>query len=183
MAMNTNLERPLGQGRNGAAGAAALWLVCLMPVMPGHGSDMEAVFQQARTLFYQGRYKEAKPLLQQVVAADPRHTQSQAMLARINIEEKQGPTLADQLASVTLPRIEFDHVTVPEALDGLKALAKNATDGKFVPNFLVHNGDAMTKPITLKLENIPLSDAIKYVAQLSGTVCRYEKNVVVFSTQ
>ncbi len=178
--MNMILARQLGKG---IAGAAAVCMICLVPATPSRGNEMEAVFQQARTLYYQGRYKEAKPLLMQVVAADPRHTQSQAMLARIKLEEKQGPTLADQLAAVTLRKVEFAEVTVPEALEGLKALSKNATDGKVVPNFLVHNGDAMTKTITLNLENIPLSDAIKYVSQLSGTVCRYEKNVVVFSTQ
>ncbi len=147
------------------------------------GNDMETLYQQARSLFYQGKYKEAKPLLQQVVTADPRHTQSQSMLARIKLEEKQGPTLADQLAAVTLARVEFADVTAPEALEGLKLLSKSATDGKVVPNFVVRNGEAMTKPISLQLENIPLADAIKYVAQLSGTVCRYEKNVVVFSTE
>lgn len=146
-------------------------------------NDMEAIFQQARQLYYQGRYKEAKPLLEQVVAADPRHTQSQAMLARIKMEEKQGPTLADQLAGIVIPKIEFSEVTVPEALEGLKVLAKNATDGKAAPNFIVRNGEAMTRPISLKLENIPLSDALRYVAELSGTICRYEKNAVVFSPQ
>ena len=178
--MNTILVRQSGKW---VAGAAAIWLISGVLLSSTWANEMEAVFQQARTLFYQGRYKEAKPLLMQVVAADPRHTQSQAMLARIQLEEKQGPTLADQLATVVLPKIEFADVTVPEALEGLKALSKNASGGKMIPNFLVHNGDAMTKTITLNLENIPLSDAIKYVAQLSGTVCRYEKNVVVFSLQ
>ncbi len=160
-----------------------LLLLSASLLIPAAANEMETTFQQARQLFYQGRYKEAKPLLQQVVAADPRHTQSQAMLARIKLEEKQGPTLADQLAGITIPKIEFTEVTVPEALEGLKALTKNATDGKVTPNFITRNGDAMTRPISLKLENIPLSDALRYVAELSGTVLRYEKNVVVFSTE
>jgi hypothetical protein len=39
----------------------------------------------------------------------------------------------------------------------------------------------MPQRINLNLKNIPLTDAIKYVAGVSKTVCRYEANAVVFS--
>ena len=71
--------------------------------------------------------------------------------------------------------------TVPEALEGLRELAKAASGGKVVPNFIVRGESDMPQRINLNLKNIPLTDAIKYVAGVSKTVCRYEANAVVFS--
>jgi len=143
--------------------------------------DMKAVYELGKKLFNEGKYQQAQPLLEQVAAANPRHPETQAMLIRIRQMGKQGPTLADRLATVVLPTVDFSDVTVPEALEGLKVLAKAQTDGKVVPNFIVHGADDMTKRFNLNLSNVPLPDAIRYVSELSGTVARYEMNAVVFS--
>ncbi len=157
-----------------------IFLGCLAAPPDISANDMKTVFKQAEALFEQGKHKEAKPLLEQVVAADPRHTQAEAMLLLIN---NQGPTLADQLSSVTLPRVEFADVSLSEALEGLKALAKDASGGKVVPNFIVRGDEAKTRRISLSLQNVPLSEAIRYVAELAGAACRYEAKAVVFSTE
>jgi len=143
--------------------------------------DMKVVFELGKKLYNEGKYQQARPLLEQVAAANPRHPETQAMLIRIRQMGKQGPTLADKLATVVLPTVEFSDVTVPEALEGLKALAKAQSDGKVIPNFIVRGADDMTKRFNLNLSNVPLPDAIRYVAELSGTVVRYEMNAVVFS--
>ncbi len=158
-------------------------MAAVLAPITGAADDLTQVFQQGRALFFQGKFREAKPLLEQVAAANPRHTETQAMLARIRLQEKKGPTLADKLGTVVLPRVEFADVTVTEALEGLKGLSKAATDGKVVPNFIVRDGGQMTQRIDLRLQNVPLNDAIRYVAETSKTICRYEANAVVFSTQ
>lgn len=145
--------------------------------------DMKAVYEMGKRLFNEGKYQQARPLLEQVAAANPRHPETQAMLIRIRQMGKQGPTLADKLATVVLPSVEFSDVTVPEALEGLKALAKGQSGGKVVPNFIVRGGDDMTKRFNMNLTNVPLPDAIRYVSELSGTIARYEMNAVVFATQ
>ena len=180
--MNTNrMTGSLLKGKGLIAGVAAIMLGGFaVPVSVG-ANEMQVVFQQGKALFFQGKFSEAKPLLEQVAAADPRHMETQAMLARIKLQEKQGPTLMDKLATVRLETVEFDDVTVPEALEGLKALSKAASGGKVVPNFIVRGEAEMTKRIKLSLKNISLTDAIKYVAELSGTQCRYEANAVTFS--
>lgn len=145
--------------------------------------DMKAVYEMGKRLFNEGKYAQAKPLLEQVAAANPRHPETQAMLIRIRQMGKQGPTLADKLSTVVLPTVEFSDVTVPEALEGLKVLAKSQSGGKVVPNFIVRGGDEMTKRFNMNLSNVPLPDAIRYVSELSGTIARYEMNAVVFATQ
>ena len=163
------------------AGGAAVMLGGLVVPVSVEANEMQVVFQEGKALFFAGKFREAKPLLEQVAAADPRHMETQAMLARIKLQEKQGPTLMDKLATVQLETVEFDDVTVPEALEGLKALSRAASGGKVVPNFIVRGEAEMTQRIKLSLKNISLTEAIKYVAELSGTHCRYEANAVTFS--
>jgi hypothetical protein len=171
----------VAKGMGWVAGMGAILLTGFGVPDGARGNEMQAVFEQGRALFFQGKFREAKPLLQQVAAADPRHVETRAMLARIQLQEKQGPTLRERLATVRLGKVEFAEVTVAEALEGLKALAKEASGGKVAPNFLVRGEGGMTQRITLNLKDIPLTDAIQYVAELSRTVCRYEANAVVFS--
>ena len=169
-----------------AKGGAVLMFAMMGAVLgpvPGSAGELDQVFQQGRALFFQGKFREAKPLLEQVAAANPRHTETQAMLARIRLQEKQGPTLADKLGTVVLPTVDFADVTVAEALEGLKGLSKAATGGKVVPNFIVRDSGELTQRIDLRLQNVPLNDAIRYVAETSKTVCRYETNAVVFSAR
>jgi hypothetical protein len=171
----------LFKGKGLIAGVVAIWMGGFGGPVQVEANEMQAVFQQGRALFFQGKFREAKPLLEQVAAADPRHGETQAMLARIKLQEKQGPTLMDQLATVRLATVDFSDVTVPEALEGLKALSKAASGGKVVPNFIVKGEAEMTQRINLSLKNISLTDAIKYVAELSQTQCRYEAHAVTFS--
>lgn len=180
--MNTNaVFGCVVKGKGLIAGVAAILMGGFWAPISVVGNEMQVVFEQGRALFFQGKFREAKPLLQQVAAADPRHLETQAMLARIKLQEKQGPTLMDKLAEVKLETVDFSDVTVPEALEGLKELAKVASGGKVVPNFIVRGEADMPQRINLNLKNIPLTDAIKYVAGVSKTVCRYEANAVVFS--
>ena len=116
-----------------------------------------------------------------MAVANPRHTDTAAMLARIKVMEKKGPTLQDKYAGLVLEKIDFADVTVPEALQGLQMMAKGASDGKVVPNFILRGEKTMTQTINLSLANIPLDQAIAYVAQLSSTPYWYEEHAVVFS--
>ncbi|MCB1225305.1 MAG: tetratricopeptide repeat protein, partial [Verrucomicrobiales bacterium] len=131
--------------RIGAVAGAALWMMAAA----ASADDMQQVYQQGRALFYQGRFAEAKPLLEQVAAANPRHPDTQAMLARIKLMAKQGPTLQEKYQAVKIPRIEFQDVNLPDALEGLKILAKDASGGKVTPNFLVQNPEVMTQTFSL----------------------------------
>ena len=170
------------QTRSSAKVLAALLLGIWALAAPLGANEMQEIFEMGKALFNQGKYSEAKPLLEQVAAANPRHAETQAMLARIRLLGQQGPSLQQRLATVRLEKVEFSDLTVPEALQGLKALAKQASGGKVVPNFIVKGEDQMTQRVSLSLKDIPLTDAIKYVADMSKTLLRYEANAVVIST-
>ena len=147
------------------------------------GEDLNAVFQQGRQAYFRGDLATAEQLLTRVQAANPNHFQTNAILAQIKVAKKDStPTLRKTYEGVTVPRIEFTEVTLPEATTALRTLASNASAGKVVPNFIVKDSDKQTKPITLSLKDVPLTEAINYLAQMSGTKATYEAHAVVFGS-
>ncbi|MDB6074354.1 MAG: hypothetical protein JWO89_1994, partial [Verrucomicrobiaceae bacterium] len=60
-------------------------------------------------------------------------------------------------------------------------LSKKATADKVQPNFIVKSPDLNKTPITVSLTNVPLTEAIRYVAELSKAKTTWDKHAVIFS--
>lgn len=142
--------------------------------------DINTVFQQGRAAFYKGDMETAKSLLAQVAAVSPNHFETKALLAQINAYSKTDTSLKKTYGAVTIPKVEFNEVTLSEALQALGVMSKNASAGKVTPNFIVKNPDMGKKMLTLSLANIPLTDVIDYLARIAGGKPVYEKHAVVF---
>lgn len=167
--------------RAAVIGVAAFLLAA--PVEGADVKDLNTVFQQGRAAFYKGDLETARALLMQVAAASPNHFETKALLAQINTSSKTDTSLKKTYSGVTIPKIEFNEVTLSEALQALGAMSKNASGGKVTPNFIVKNPDMGKKMLTLSLANIPMTDVIDYLARLSGGKVVYEKHAVVFVGQ
>ena len=141
--------------------------------------DMNTVFQQGRAAFYKGDLETAKALLTQVAAVSPNHFETKALLAQINTYSKADTSLKKTYSGVTIPKVEFNEVTLSEALQALGAMSKNASAGKVIPNVIVKNPEMGKKMLTLSLSNIPMTDVIDYLARMSGGKAVYEKHAVV----
>lgn len=171
------------------AGQVAVWLIlgCFLWIGSGRlilaaeekENETQMAFQKGRTLFFEGKMEEARPWLEKVLVANPTHVETQAMLARIQLQAKQVPNLADRYAKLIVPRIEFEDVSVKDALTGLRKLAEAASDGKVVPNFVIKDADLGDTLISLNLTDVPLTEAIRYISELSHLKVRYEANAVL----
>ena len=145
------------------------------------GEDLNAVFQAGRQAYFRGDLDTAEKLLTRVAAANPNHFQTNAMLAQIKVAKQDNtPTLRKTYEKVIVPRIEFTDVTLPEASAALRTLSSNASNGQVVPNFIVKDSAKQTKTFSLSLKDVPLTEAINYLAQMSGTKASYEAHAVVF---
>ncbi len=163
-----------------AALLAAFFLAAVAPATAAE--DLNAVYQQGRAAFYQGDFAKADQLLSRVAAANPRHQETNNMLAYIRANHKaKDVTLQKQYEALILPKVEFGDVTLSEALEGLRALAKNASNGKVVPNIIVRGEELAQRKVSLSLANIPLSEALNYVTQLTNTRASYDKHAVTIS--
>lgn len=164
--------------------AAACFAAFLLMAVPAGAEDLNVVYQQGRAAFYKGDLDTAYQLLSRVAAANPRHTETANMLAYIKANHKLADnTLKTQYEGVILPKVEMADVTLTEAIEGLRVLSKNASGGKVMPNVIVKGADLAQKKITLSLSNIPLSEALSYVTQLTGAKATYDKHAVILTEQ
>ena len=142
-------------------------------------TDMNAVFEQGRAAFYRGDHATAQRLLTAVARADPKHAPTKALLWQINAAKPPPDTLQQKYAAVKLPKVDLVDVTLAESLQALTILTKNATDGKMQPNFILLAQDKASAKVTLSLTNIPLTEALTYITQLTSTKARWDNNGVI----
>lgn len=144
--------------------------------------DLNTLYQQGRAAFYRGDQELALSLLTQVAAAAPNHTDTQNMLRMLKANQKVNvSTLKKDYGAVVLPKLDMQDVTLTEAIAGLRVLSKNASAGKVMPNIIVKGSGLGEKRLSLALANIPLTEAIEYIAQMTGGRATYEKHAVVIS--
>jgi hypothetical protein len=144
--------------------------------------DLNAVFQRGRAAFYQGDYETAKVYLTQVATAAPNHTETQNLLRYINAHGKNVAASPQQTyATVMLPKVDFADVSLTEAIEGLRLLSKNASQGRITPNVIVKGTAVNEKKFSLTLNNIPLSQALEYAAQQCGGRLTYDKHAAIIS--
>lgn len=95
----------------------------------------------------------------------------------VNVDQKLG--------MIRLPRVQLDGATVEEAVDYLRSQARThdttaMAEAERGVNISVDPGpadsvsakDVAAKRITLNLQNVPLRDALQYVARVSGLILR-----------
>lgn len=176
--MNTNLLRFLTR-------AAVCAMAAFFPVasLPGaDAKDINTTFQQGRAAFYKGDMVTAKALLTQVAAVVPNHFETKALLAQINAYSKTDVSLRASYATVTIPKVDFNEVTLAEAAQAVVLMSKTASGGKVSPNIIVKSPEMGKKMITLSLSNVPMPEVIDYLARLAGGKAVYEKHAVVIAS-
>ena len=145
--------------------------------------DVNEMFQMGRAAYYKGDIELAFQLLTQVEASNPRHFETKALLAQIRAQKKSGvTTVRKSYESIVIPKIEFTEVTLAEAVEGLRVLSKTASDGKVIPNIIIKDPALAAKTLTLSIRNLPMTDAIQYLADLAGANATYDKHAVIFSS-
>ena len=142
-------------------------------------TSAQVIYNQGVALFNEEKYDEALMLFEQVLKANPSFVYARNYAARCKTAMAQnlGPKndLEGRLSRVIIPEIAFVDAPIGDVLDYLASRAQEITKGETVVNFLYKG----TTPITLSLRNVPLSEAIKYVGELSRSKVRYEPHAVI----
>ena len=128
-----------------------------------------SVLAQAQRAYVSGDVATAKPLFQQVLAADPQNVTARNFLKAIAVAEAQaGPGAATekQLQQLVLPKVDFSNATLDSTLDALRQQASKASGGKIEPNFVVQPGVNVSTPVTLHLAQVPFTEVLRYVGEL-----------------
>ncbi len=88
--------------------------------------------------------------------------------------------LLGKARTIIIPKIEFKGATLPEAVAFLRAKSRDLDPEKQGINIIVKDNEApVNAQITLDLRDVPLWEAVRYVAELSGMEPNYEAFSVV----
>ena len=83
---------------------------------------------------------------------------------------------------IILPKVAFQHASIAEAVEFLKSKAAELDPAKQGVNIIARSSEVPdTAEISLDLTNIPLAEAVKYTAELSGRVVKYEPFAIVLA--
>ena len=154
---------------------------CSLITVVSAADDINTLFQQGRTAYYAGNFELAHKLLDQVHTMNPRHFETNALLGQINAQAKVEASLQKQYSAVVIPKFTVTDATLQESLEFLSMLSKKATGDKVQPNFIVKSPDLNKSTITLALTNVPMTEAIRYLADMSKTKATWDKHAVIFS--
>ncbi|MFM2179212.1 MAG: hypothetical protein RL015_3310 [Verrucomicrobiota bacterium] len=144
--------------------------------------DIENLFQMGRTAYYKGDLEQAHQLLGMVEQQAPRHQETRILLGQIRAKLRTfGTSLKKKYEGVKLGKIEFTEVTFEEALEGLRVLSKNASSGQVIPNFIITDPTLKPKSISLMLTDVPLTQAMEYLARIAGARISYDNHAAIFS--
>lgn len=146
--------------------------------------DINQVFQMGKAAYYKGDFETAYRLLQQVEARHPSHFETKALMAQIRSQMKStgGSSLKKTYEGVVIPKLDFADVSLTEAVEGLRGLSSAATGGKVMPNIIVKDPALGSKTFSLNLRNVPLTQAIQYLAEMTGAHVSYDTHAVIFNT-
>lgn len=150
----------------------------------------EEAATKAATLYKQGTeaLKDGNAVLARqcftaVLQIQPSHGNARYQMLQL---KQRGPKLAatvrkNKLAQVKVPKVDFDEITVTDAIEALGILVEKETEGKFSPNFIVQDPKAIfeSRPITMKLGTVPASVVLEYILRLGDGSARYDEFAIV----
>jgi hypothetical protein len=144
-------------------------------------ADLQRILSEAQTAMIRGDLETAKRNFQLAYQIDPRNPTAIGGLKQIAVQEAKGggTTVEKQFATLIIPQIQFKEATFSEALDFLKKKVADVSGGKQAANFVVQPGVDQSAKITLSLTNIPLTEAIRYLAELVSAKVEYQKYAIV----
>jgi len=162
-----------------------LFIAFLSPAPLKAQGGAQGAYNQGVALFNQGKFEEALVLFEQVLLARPDfvYARNYAAKCKTAMVQNLGPKndLEGRLSKLIVPEINFAEAPLGDVLDYFTSRSQEISGGATVVNF-IYKGTAEQRSntlINLSLRNVPMSEAIKYVGQLSRCRVKYEEHAVV----
>lgn len=178
------LAKWAGLKRSAIAGVAGVTVAMMMSLSLAAPGNLQQVFNTAKAAYEAGRYEEAAAGFRKVLKYQPSYVYARKYLTQTEVQMKKGKvavSLEGKLAKLNVPSVEFDNASLGTVMAYLTQKSTEISDGKVVANFIYKgsNEDKESKMVTLKLGNVPMTEVIRYVGQLTGTKFKYEEYAVV----
>lgn len=138
----------------------------------------DSTLSEAQRDYMAGRIDEARLKFEIVLNRDPKNTTARNYLKMIQAAEKKaGPGRKKEAnyRALVIPKVQFVEAPLQDCLSYLNKRVSELTNGEVRPNFVLQptvNGAAL---VTLKMENVPFTEVLRYLGQLSGTQFVFEE--------
>ncbi|MEM6910898.1 MAG: hypothetical protein AAF555_04880 [Verrucomicrobiota bacterium] len=161
----------------------AFLLVAGAPFPSAQADGLTGAVNQAVRLFQAGEIDLAEARFRQILEVAPNHPQARYYLLEIqgNRDRFQKNRIQTALERVILPKVDLVDTTPTEAVEALRLLVEQQTQGRFVPNIVVRTPPEGIAPFSFKLNQVPASFVLEYIANFSRLRIRYEQHAVVLS--
>ena len=125
--------------------------------------------------------RKIKPARRLLITISARHSVPSVSEQPIEVAKAfpAADAMATKLQGLIIPQMEFHNATLSDAVAFLQIRSRQLDPDKKGINIIIAPEAAKTEAkITLSLKDIPLSEALRYVAELSGLAIGYEKDAV-----
>jgi len=168
-----------------------LWYRAYLSIKEGEIAESEGELVRALNV-----YEQAKSLLADVAAASPKFQPEIVSFRQTNIAERiaalrkkagesanpEKEDLEDLLKKIVIPSVDFKDTTLKDALQILSSKADESNDGGGVSfSFVIapEAENALDTQVTLRLSNVPLGVALRYLASLAQVKYAVEPHAIV----
>jgi hypothetical protein len=146
--------------------------------------EIQQLLNEGQTAYMKGDIEGAKAAFEMVYTMDSRNITAINFLTRIKAMKgvnTKGVPIERQIAGVIIPQIQFRDATLSSALDYLKKAIVRESGGKVAVNFVVQlpTEQVTTQTVTLSLNQVPFSEAVKYLASVANLDVEYQKYAIV----
>lgn len=163
----------------------SLLAVFFLLIPPAQAQNLQEVYNEAVNLYKEKQYAEALVLFDAVLKAKPGfvYARNYASKCRTALSANLTPKndLEGKLAKVTLPLVEFNAAPIGDVLQFLSTRAGEISKGTVSPNF-IYKGTPEQRDstlVSLNLRNVPMTEVLRYIGQLTRTKFIYEEHAVV----
>lgn len=135
------------------------------------------LLREAMEAAREGRLEDARTLLLTLLQSDPSNAAARAQLHILTTRLQRAEAQRRQLSQVVLPTVRLEDASAREAFDYLAQVIQKARPG------LRLNTVWMVPPehpgrVSLQLDNIPASEALRYAAEAAGLRIEFEEHAV-----
>lgn len=159
-------------------------LVCLLATPLAYSqTSTTALYSEAQRAYLAGDTAGAKEKFLTVLQADPTNVGAKNYLKSIITAEKkdQKSVLSTQLAGLIVPKVSFKEASFDSVLDYLKVKASELSENKIATSFVLQLPPDFAKqtPITLELSNVPFTEILRYLGEMTATKFEIQQYAIV----
>lgn len=130
--------------------------------------------------FAKNKDAESRAIFEAVLAAEPANKAAKNYLALLNKRKSAGATSVEAaLQQVVLPMVNLREASPREAVAYIGQQVVKLTEGRQTMNVVWLVPDTMqVSPVTLQLQGVPATEALRYITASAGLVLTYDAHAV-----